>query len=123
MRGSPSGDYISQEELPAALRLPNFYKVSSISAFPQLPTPPPPPGPLLFSLEDSEGEQLVSEGLIRAQRPWLRARVREPGGQACCHLSGPFLPGLDSEFREGSCWCPGWSGGGSCRLYSFDLAD
>lgn len=40
---------------------------------------PPLPHPLApgsFPLEDCRGEQLVSEGLIRAQRPWLRARVR-----------------------------------------------
>lgn len=87
---------------------------------------PPLPQPLApgsFSLEDSRGEQLVSEGLIRAQRPWLRARVREPRGPARCHLSGPFLPSLDSEITEGSsCLCPGWRGVGSCGFPLLDLA-
>lgn len=98
-------------------------KANSISAFPQLPTPPPAPAPGSFSLEDSRGKQLVIEGLIRAQRPWLRARVRESRGPAHCHLSGPFLPSLDSDITEGSsCLCSGWRGVGSCGLPLLDLA-
>lgn len=48
----------------------------------------------------------MSEGLIRAPRPWRRAQLREHG--ACCHLSGPFLPGLDfrSARAQGREWEP-----------------
>lgn len=54
-------------------------------ASPSLPSHSCPPSPNSWSLASVPrglwGEQLVSEGLIRAQSPWLRAGMREQGSE------------------------------------------